>query len=29
MEKEFYENFVEWIEKELEWADIIVAEGNQ
>jgi hypothetical protein len=28
MEKEFYNNFVEWIEKELEWADIIVVEGN-
>jgi len=28
IEKEFYENFIEWIEKELEWADIIVVEGN-
>ena len=28
MEKEFYLNFMEWIEKELEWADIIVVEGN-
>jgi hypothetical protein len=28
-EKEFYENFIEWIEKELEWADMIVVEGNQ
>ncbi|MDR1316562.1 MAG: hypothetical protein LBK13_06780 [Spirochaetales bacterium] len=28
MEKEFYENFIEWIEKELEWADIIVVDGN-
>ena len=29
IEKEFYENFIEWIEKELQWADIIVVEGNQ
>jgi len=29
LEKEFYENFIEWVEKELEWADIIVVEGNQ
>ncbi len=28
LEKEFYENFIEWVEKELEWADIIVVEGN-
>jgi predicted HAD superfamily phosphohydrolase len=28
MEKEFYENFIEWIEKELDWADIIVVKGN-
>lgn len=28
IEKEFYENFMEWIEKELEWADIIIVEGN-
>ena len=28
MEKEFYENFIEWIEKELEWSDIIVVDGN-
>src|SRR5215470_3492380 len=28
IENEFYKNFIEWIENELEWADIIVAEGN-
>ena len=28
IEKEFYENFIEWIEKKLEWANIIVIEGN-
>ena len=28
LEKEFYTNFIEWIEKELEWADLIVVEGN-
>jgi len=28
MEKEFYENFIEWVEKELKWANIIVVDGN-
>ena len=27
-ENEFYNNFLEWIEKELEWADIIVVDSN-
>lgn len=28
LEKEFYENFIEWIENKIEWADIIVVDGN-
>ena len=28
LEKEFYKNFLEWIERELEWADIIVIDSN-
>jgi len=28
LEREFYNNFLEWIEKELEWADIIVIDSN-
>jgi len=28
LEKEFYNNFLEWIEKELKWADIIVIDSN-
>lgn len=28
LEKEFYNNFIEWVEKELEWADIIVIDSN-
>ena len=27
-EKEFYNNFIEWVERELEWADIIVLDSN-
>lgn len=28
IEIEFYENFIEWIEKELECSDIIIVKGN-
>jgi Zn-finger nucleic acid-binding protein len=28
MERAFYENFLEWIEKKLEQANIIMVEGN-
>ena len=28
LENEFYNNFIEWIERELEWADIIVIDSN-
>ena len=28
LEKEFYYNFIEWIERELQWADIIVIDSN-
>ncbi len=29
LEKEFYENMIEWLENNLEWADLIMVEGNQ
>ncbi|MCL2014712.1 MAG: hypothetical protein FWG68_00515 [Defluviitaleaceae bacterium] len=28
LEREFYNNFLEWVERELEWADIIVVDSN-
>jgi hypothetical protein len=28
LEKEFYYNFLAWLERELEWADIIIIDSN-